>query len=183
MVFSLQTKTTHGEDMAIIKDLDELARRRALRGARWLDKHAPHDWVRRLIMVYPGGHAALRWAAIYDTEGPLQFAFEPRGDLARDLDGRISLASVEKGLGLSRHFLFNHGFEDTALPRVPEGYAEALNRAWFWIITEVYVMSHAPLRHYTLTLPEKLIAEPALQSGFWRKFFNRMFLWLKPVNP
>lgn len=160
--------------------VSELAARRVRRGVQWLNNNAPYDWERRMLAIGPGGQAHVRWRRIVDSEGPLQFAFEPMGELASETVLRVTLASVVNHFDLSARFLFAHGFEDVGLmPNVADEYANVLAHAWRVALFSYARPAHSPRRH-SLVLSE---CEPQIAHPVSRSLWQMVFLLpALPVN-
>ena len=132
----------------ITNDPTQLTRRRVRRGVAWLQAHAPYDWERRMLDIWPDGTVSLRPRVCYDNEDFLSIAFEPRSDVARPSDGYVSYATVVRHFRLEKEWLFAHGFDSSPkwLIHDPES-GRALERAWFEALTSYARPRHGTLRH------------------------------------
>ena len=131
-----------------------LAQERVRRGVRFLNKHAPIDWERRMFHV-DGRYARIRARCDRDTECHLALAFCVDPSVARPEDGRVTCASVAHAYGLSEGMLIALGFDlsgrQSEHPTIR--YKEILDEAWKVALTTYAKPRLTPTPHYVHPAP------------------------------
>jgi hypothetical protein len=163
-----------------------LAVRRALRGRRWLNRHAPCDWHRNLFDVLPNGTASFRAHTNYDNENVLALAFEYDASLANQY-GYVTYPTVARHHRLTSRHAAALGFsESTFRRRNGEVVVKdvMLDEAWKSLLMRMPSSTRIAYRHETdidrrfRELGSFMEDEPGTPNIFWN-FIRSLWPWSK----